>query len=101
VQAEIDPSRLPEFERWHRDVHLEHVLRIPGITGYRRLRATEPCRYIALYEIADDDAIQPALRSAEAGKAREEWTPWLQHVNNLSVEIYATLAPSPHRRHRN
>ncbi len=101
VEAEIDPDHLDAFERWHRETHVDHVLKIPGVVAYRRFRSAQPNKITVLYEIADDEKVNAVLRSDEANRAREEWAPWMPHVRSLTVEVYSVLTPSPLRRHRN
>ena len=53
-----------EYNRWYDEVHLPHVLAVPGFVSARRLRLTEaagventplPGQYLALYEMETDD----------------------------------------------
>lgn len=89
IQARVDESRLEEFERWYRETHLPRVLAIPGLRGCRRLRSSQSAQFMALYEFESEEAIQPALQSTQAQRAREQWRTWLPHVADFSVEIYA------------
>lgn len=97
VRARVDPARLEEFARWHRTVHLPHVLAIPGIVRARRLRFADPLPglHLMAYEFAEESVIQAALASDEATAARNDWEPWAPHLQELSIEILAPLAPSP------
>lgn len=102
VRAVIDPGVLEKFQRWHREVHLPHMLRIPGIVGAFTLRrASGDSDYLALYPFSDEKAIQKALASPEAAAARQDWLPWMPYVSEITIEIYADLAPLPPYQHRN
>ena len=89
IQARVDESRLAEFERWYRETHIPRVLEIPGLIGCRRLRSSQSAQFMALYEFESEEAIQPALQSSQAQRAREQWRTWLPHVADFSIEIYA------------
>lgn len=97
VRARVDPARLDEFARWHRRVHLPKVLAIPGIVRAGRLRIADPLPglHLMVYEFAEENVIQAALASEEAMAARQDWEPWAAHLQELSIEILAPLAPSP------
>ena len=106
VRARLRPSKLEQFEQWHRAVHVPHVLAVPGITGYRRVRIPEAAQatgpnHMALFLFRDDDAIQPALSSSEADKARRDWESWATDVRELSIQIYAPLDSRALLRHLN
>jgi hypothetical protein len=57
--------------------------------------------WTALYELADDAAVHVAIASNEADRARQDWERWLPHVQDLSVEVYASLGPLPTYHHWN
>ena len=52
-----------EFNQWYDDIHLDDVLRVPGVIAAQRFRATdgstEPVtyQYCALYEIESDNPV--------------------------------------------
>lgn len=95
VTAWVDPASRVEFETWFRDIHLPHVLLIPGLIKARRvsLPPSSP-NYAALYFFADDAAVREALASAEAQQARSDWEAWSDRVRDLSVHFYTNFAPS-------
>lgn len=103
VRARIDPSVLEEFERWHRQTHLPHVLGIPGIVSAFRVRSADPIAgsHLMGYMFENESAVQQAFSSDEARAAREDWDRWAEQVYELSVEIYAPLAPLPIFQHHN
>jgi hypothetical protein len=64
VFSDPTPGREEEYNRWYDDVHLPHVLAVPGFVSARRLKLAEepgventplPGRYLALYEMETDD----------------------------------------------
>ncbi|MGQ9571642.1 MAG: hypothetical protein ACUVV3_00410 [Dehalococcoidia bacterium] len=102
VQAHIDPSVLPEFERWYARVHLRHMLNIPGITAaFRAHSSRSGPNWTTVFTFSDEAAIQKALASKEAAHARQDWERWLPHVSEVSVEVYATIRPLAAYRHWN
>jgi uncharacterized protein (TIGR02118 family) len=106
VRARIAPERLDEFRRWHASVHVPHVLRIPGITRAYRLdpgpgTAEQGPNHLALFTFADEQAVQRALNSPEAERARRDWEAWAADVRDLAIQIYATLDSRTLLRHLN
>lgn len=103
VRARLDPDVLNEFEAWHRETHLPHVLEIPGIVSAFRVRGQDPIAgsHLMGYTFASESVVQPALASKEARRARSDWESWADQVYELSVEIYAPLAPLPIFQHQN
>ena len=53
------------------------------------------------FEFEDEAAVQPALASEEAQRARRDWERWRPHLQELSIEIYAPLDPIEMYHHRN
>ncbi|MDE2746575.1 MAG: hypothetical protein OXI41_11420 [Chloroflexota bacterium] len=103
VRARLDPTVLQEFEDWHRQTHLPHVLEIPGIVSAFRVRGSDPIAgaHLMGYTFEDESVVQAALSSEEAQVARRDWDHWADQVYELSVEIYAPLAPLPIFQHHN
>lgn len=103
VRARLDPTVMDEFESWHRSEHLPHVLDIPGIVSAFRVRGSEPIAgsHLMGYTFENESVVQEALSSQEAQQARRDWERWADQVYELSVEIYAPLAPLPIFQHRN
>lgn len=102
VRAHVDPKVWEEFLEWHQRVHVPHMLKVPGIINAYRLRGG-PGHHncLMLYPFKDEAVIQEALSSAEAAQARSDWQHWLEHVSDLSVEVYAPLAALAVYHHRN
>lgn len=94
VRASIEESVMDEFVAWYVREHLPHVMAIPGVVkAYRVNCARRGINWTALYELEQDASIQLAIASPEADRARADWERWLPHVSELSVEVYAVLAP--------
>ena len=102
VRATIEDTVMPDFVSWYVKEHLPHVMAIPGITkAFRSNCHRKGVNWTTLYEMADDGAVQKALASSEADRARRDWERWLPHVSELSVEVYAPLGPLPTFHHWN
>ena len=102
VRANIEPSIMDDFVRWYETEHLPHVMAIPGIVrAFRSNCSRRGVNWTALYELKDDASIQQALQSGEANRARQDWERWMQHVSELTVEVYAALGPLPGYHHWN
>ena len=103
VRARLAPAVINEFEVWHSETHLPHVLEIPGIVRAQRVRGVndQPGTHLMLFEFFNDAAVQPALSSAQAQRARQDWDRWRPHLQELSIEIYALLGPIDTYHHRN
>lgn len=102
VRASIEESVLPEFERWYASEHLPNVMLIPGITkAYRTHCRRKGINWTTMYELSDDSAVQKAMASPEAERARGDWERWLPHVTDLSVEVYTGLGPLASLHHWN
>jgi hypothetical protein len=101
VRATIEDEVMPEFVRWYREEHLPHVMAIPGVQkAYRSRCGGNRGNWTTLYQLADDVTVQQVLSSSEADQARRDWERWLSHVSELTVEVYAPLAPMPALIHR-
>ena len=100
VRASIDPAVMAEFVCWYEQEHLPHVLQIPGVLRAFRTHCRHAAtNWTALYELKDEDAIQRAFASDEAGRARQDWQRWLPHVSELTVDVYAPLGPLANYHH--
>ncbi len=102
IRARLEAAALPEFRRWYREVHLPHVLAIPGVV---RVYGAD-CRrrgitWAAVYELRDEEALQEALNSPQAQQARQDWQEWLPRLEELSIEVLAGLMPIPAYHHWN
>jgi hypothetical protein len=92
VRASIEPAVMGEFVAWYRREHLPHVMQIPGvIKAYRSTCTRRGINWTTLYELADEASVQKAMGSEEANRARQDWARWMEHVSELSVEVYTPL----------
>jgi hypothetical protein len=102
VRATLEAAAVEDFRRWYQDVHLPHMLCIPGIEGAYYLRRGDALNgHMAVFPFASEEAVRTALASDEARQARADWLPWASHVSDLSVEIYTDLTPLSAYRHWN
>ncbi len=102
IKVQIDSSILEEFEKWYREVHLHNILRIPGVIAAYRLNKLRNDNYwLTILKFQDETALQDALNSSEAGKARQAWQRWMPYISDMSVEVYATLGSLMTYHHRN
>jgi len=73
VWTNVDPAHEDDFNRWYDREHLEERVRIQGIRSATRYRAaSEPRRYLGLYEAASIDV----FRSDAYRRAFQHQTPW-------------------------
>jgi hypothetical protein len=56
------PERDDEYNQWYSQTHIPEVCQVPGVTGARRFKISDPAQagpatstYIALYELDADD----------------------------------------------
>ena len=88
VRARLDPTVLQEFEDWHRQTHLPHVLEIPGIVSAFRVRGSDPIAgaHLMGYTFEDESVVQGALSSEEAQVARRDWDHWTELRGTVSTD---------------
>lgn len=92
VSAMVDPSVRDAFEAWHRDVHLPHALRIPGVQGGQRLSGPMGSpNYMMVYDFASEADVRAAFASEEAQTARADWEQWVDSVRDFTVGVYTEL----------
>jgi len=102
VKARLEPAAVDGFRRWYQEVHLPHMMRIPGIEGAYHLRRGDAADgHMAVFSFTSEEAVRAALASNEAQQARADWVPWMRDVSGLSVEVYAELTPLPAYSHWN
>lgn len=78
VSARIEPSVEADWNRWYDETHLPEIVACPGFQTGQRYVATDASggrRYIAVYELET----QAALQSAEFS-ARRGWGPFVGKV---------------------
>jgi len=94
VRASVETGVMDEFLRWYQDVHLPHVMAIPGVVrAFRSDCHRKGVNWTALYELKDEASVHVVITSNEADRARQDWERWLPRVQDLSVEVYAGLSP--------
>ena len=102
VRARIDPAAFPRFIRWYYGTLQPHMLAIPGIVAaHAVIRRGEDNVWLRIYEFAGEGEVQAALESDEARQARDDWAKWSEHVEDLSIEVYAPLAAAAVLHHWN
>ncbi|MFQ5879121.1 MAG: hypothetical protein ACE5IZ_02960 [Dehalococcoidia bacterium] len=102
IRVHIEPSMLTEFERWYHSVHLQNMLKIPGVVAaYRLSPARVGTNWVAVFKFDNEAALQEAFNSAEASRARQAWQQWMPHISEMSVEVYAALTALPPYHHWN
>lgn len=93
VKATITKDREDDFNRWYNREHCPQFLRYPGAVSARRYRAIDgedeylsqdQFRYLALYEIQDEDTFRRFLRSDSSQALRQEYT---KHFGDVSQRI--------------
>lgn len=93
VRACVDPDVMGEFVSWYKEEHLPHVMAIPGVVKAFRSTPGRGGNWTTIYELSEDTLIGQVLTSEEANVARMDWQRWMSHVTELSVEVFAPLAP--------
>jgi len=90
VDIEVDPAREDEFNRWYDEEHIPEKLRTEGFYSARRFKhATDPHRYLAVYEVKDAGTVtSPAYMT----QAMSEWSvsiqaAWRRMDRNVWVEM--------------
>lgn len=93
VQLDIDPQFEDEFNRWYAEEHFGAITGFPGVLGGRRFKhATQPHRYLALYDL-ESPAI---LDSPEYAKvATSPWTQRIsQHFTGRERHVWVDVTPT-------
>jgi len=99
VALSFDGSqREQEFNKWYNEVHVPDVLKAPGVIGatrYEAIRAQEAQpRYLAIYELESEEAIDTFLASPELAKARMDFAArWKPYVSGRSSFWYKPISP--------
>lgn len=94
LRARIHADVCEEFDRWFKSTHLEEVRAIPGIVEVRAGTAPDGLR-LGIYFFINADSVQPALASPAAVAARASWERWQPHLQEMSVEFWAAVTPTP------
>lgn len=94
VRARPRPGAAEPFGRWFRDVHLGDAAAIPGFTTVRA-GCTPGGTWLGVYTFESAEAVQVTLASPEAAYARGTWERWAGDLEELQIEMFASLAPLP------
>ncbi len=91
-------QREQEFNKWYNEVHVPDVLKAPGVIGatrYEAIRAQEAQpRYLAIYELESEEAIDSFLASPELKNARMDFAArWQPYVSGRSSLWYKPIIP--------
>jgi hypothetical protein len=82
--VDVQPGAEPAFNRWYDEEHLPQVLACPGFLSGQRYECTlgEP-RYLAIYELESEEALQsPEMRAVRG------WGDQFPVVRNFHERIY-------------
>ena len=87
-----------EFNEWYNNVHVPEVLTAPGMVRAERFVAEGSSqglpKYLAIYELEDEDAIKKALSSKEMSNAIRDFTKgWGKFSSELSTVVYKHIGP--------
>jgi hypothetical protein len=94
LRARVKAEARPEFDRWFRDVHQKAVATIPGILETVS-GSTPGGTRLAVYTFESAEVVQSALSSPQAAYARGTWERWQPVLEELQIEIWASLVPTP------
>lgn len=76
VGTECAPEREQEFNEWYGRVHLPMLLKVPGVVAAARYEAVNPApgqpKYLAVYEVEDEEALEAIPQTPEMLAARAE-----------------------------
>jgi hypothetical protein len=92
LRAGIQPAAREQFLPWFREVHLRDVSKIPGVVEVQGGH-TRAGTLLGFYTFESGEAVQPALASPQASYARGTWEQWSGLLDELSIELWAPLAP--------
>lgn len=113
VSCNIDPSKEEEFNEFYNGKHLDVALKIPGyLTGQRFRVFEEPDltsavpgappdtffagrqrKFIAVYEVDCEEAIQGVKTSPAAAASVKEFFDWVPYLKDVSVTFYREISP--------
>lgn len=94
LRARVRPALNEEFDEWFDTVHLRDVSAIPGIVVVRKGRNLDGTR-LGIYTFESSDVLQAALASPQAAYARGTWERWQPDLEELLIEMWATVFHIP------
>ena len=86
VEVVVDPADEAELHRWYDDEHIPEKRATPGFRSARRFaHASDPGRFLAVYEVDDPDVVtSPAYMSQPLSAWTESvmasWRTWSRDV---------------------
>jgi hypothetical protein len=92
IWTDIEAKYEAEFNDWYNQEHIPQLLTVPGFQSGRRYQAAEGTpKYLAIYELADENALQSdAFRAV-----REQPTAWTKkitpHFQNTQRGIFRRI----------
>ena len=94
LRARANERNRERFAMWFRGVHLQDVLRIPGIAAVSS-GTTKGGTHLGFYSFHASESVQEALTSPQAAYTRGTWEQWAPHLEELAIEIWTSLSPLP------
>ena len=94
VRAKPKPEVAEKFGAWFRNVHMQDARAIPGFSSVESGR-TAGGTWLAIYTFESAESVQVSLASPEASYARGTWEQWAGDLDELLIEMFATLSPLP------
>lgn len=93
------PEKEAEFNRWYNEKHLPDFCRLPGVVGGTRYEIIRGRRlnqkYLTIYELGSEAAVEGALNSPEALAVRadtdRQWGPTA--VSDVTIGVYRSITP--------
>jgi hypothetical protein len=93
VFVEVAEEDVAELNRWYDEEHGPEKLAAPGYLGLRRFRAADgSARFLAIYELSDQDAAAaPTSSSLRSSQRMEEiMSRWKRWERSIWVELETT-----------
>jgi len=94
LRARVAIDARLEFSKWFREVHQKTVASIPGVLATVS-GSTPGGTRLAVYTFESAEVVQSALSSPQAAYARGTWERWQPVLEELQIEIWAALVPTP------
>ena len=84
IGSDCPPEKEKKFNEWYDKIHIPMILKCPGVIKASRYEAVGVAegypKYLAVYELENEAAIEPLERSQEMAAARQErretWGEW-------------------------
>ncbi|MEO8540656.1 MAG: hypothetical protein ABI577_13030 [bacterium] len=92
LRARVKPGASVGFDQWFDAVHVRDVAKIPGIAKVMAGRTSNGTR-LGIYSFESTDVVQAALGSPQAAYARGTWERWQPDLEELLIELWASVLP--------